>query len=357
MSDDNGKTDGLLDSFGTRAEDKEGLIDAPRAPGRALRCGGPSRSRRVPHRLVAAQGAVAGRRARHRRNRRARLPEDERSHPWTPGLHMEVRARGALVSRDREVHRTVGHGGYANQVYGNRHVKSGFEHSVVLQGSHRRRPGHGGPRLRHPSGRALRARQARRGRGRLPRVEGPHHADVGHADAALSRRLHQGRADGGGDLRRSARAHHRGAVGEPLLAVLRRRLRRGGAGCALAYPDRAPALPRGGRRGLVERVLRAHGGLRDRAPRLRPTDRTPEQCRKEARAAGEGVRRRADVLPARRHRRGGGRPRRGTRLRTLQAHPQQGQGQAAAPATETVPRLRTPVHSAALETFGSKIYL
>ena len=56
---------------------------------------------------------------------------DERSHPWTPGLHMDVRARGALVSRDREVHRTVGHGGYANQVYGNRHVKSGFEHSVV----------------------------------------------------------------------------------------------------------------------------------------------------------------------------------------------------------------------------------
>ena len=60
-----------------------------------------------------------------------RESEDERSHPWTPGLHMEVRARGALVSRDREVHRTVGHGGYANQVYGNRHVKSGFEHSVV----------------------------------------------------------------------------------------------------------------------------------------------------------------------------------------------------------------------------------
>ena len=55
---------------------------------------------------------------------------DERTHPWTPGLHMDVRARGALVSRDREVHRSVGHGGYANQVYGNRHVKSGFEHSV-----------------------------------------------------------------------------------------------------------------------------------------------------------------------------------------------------------------------------------
>ena len=59
-----------------------------------------------------------------------RPPADERAHPWTPGLHMDVRARGALVSRDRELHRTVGHGGYANQVYGNRHVKSGFEHSV-----------------------------------------------------------------------------------------------------------------------------------------------------------------------------------------------------------------------------------
>ena len=43
---------------------------------------------------------------------------------------MDVRARGALVSRDRELHRTVGHGGYANQVYGNRHVRSGFEHFV-----------------------------------------------------------------------------------------------------------------------------------------------------------------------------------------------------------------------------------
>ena len=59
-----------------------------------------------------------------------RRPGDERTHPWTPGLHMDVRARGALVSRDREVHRSIGHGGYANQVYGNRHVKSGFEHSV-----------------------------------------------------------------------------------------------------------------------------------------------------------------------------------------------------------------------------------
>ena len=59
-----------------------------------------------------------------------RLAVDQRSHPWTPGLHMEVRARGALVSRDRELHRIVGHGGYANQVYGNRQVKSGFEHSV-----------------------------------------------------------------------------------------------------------------------------------------------------------------------------------------------------------------------------------
>jgi hypothetical protein len=43
---------------------------------------------------------------------------------------MDVRARGALVSRDRELHRSVGHDGYANQVYGNRHVKSGFEHFV-----------------------------------------------------------------------------------------------------------------------------------------------------------------------------------------------------------------------------------
>ena len=70
-----------------------------------------------------------------------RPPADERAHPWTPGLHMDVRARGALVSRDRELHRTVGHDGYANQVYGNRHVKSGFEHfvcsrdrTVVVQG-------------------------------------------------------------------------------------------------------------------------------------------------------------------------------------------------------------------------------
>ena len=60
----------------------------------------------------------------------ARAADDERTHPWTPGLHMDVRTRGALVSRDRELHRSVGHGGYANQVYGNRHVKSGFEHSV-----------------------------------------------------------------------------------------------------------------------------------------------------------------------------------------------------------------------------------
>ena len=59
-----------------------------------------------------------------------RSPDDQRTHPWTPGLHMDVRARGALVSRDREVHRSIGHDGYANQVYGNRHVKSGFEHSV-----------------------------------------------------------------------------------------------------------------------------------------------------------------------------------------------------------------------------------
>ena len=198
---------------------------------------------------------------------------------------MDVRARGALVSRDREVHRSVGHGGYANQVYGNRHVKSRLRALRLLEGSHRRRPGHGGSRLRHPSRRALRARQARRGGGRRPGVEGPHHADVGHADAALPRRLHQGRADGGGDLRRGARAHHRWAVGEHLRAVLGRRLRRGGAGRALAHPDRAPALPRGGRRGLVERVLWAHGGLRDPAPRLRPTDRTPEQRRKEARAS------------------------------------------------------------------------
>ena len=64
-----------------------------------------------------------------------RPPADERAHPWTPGLHMDVRARGALVSRDRELHRSVGHGGYANQVYGNRHVKSGFEHLRLLQGS------------------------------------------------------------------------------------------------------------------------------------------------------------------------------------------------------------------------------
>ena len=59
-----------------------------------------------------------------------RSAKDDRTDPWTPGLHMDVRTRGALVSRDRELHLSVGHGGYANQVYGNRHVKSGFEHSV-----------------------------------------------------------------------------------------------------------------------------------------------------------------------------------------------------------------------------------
>ena len=129
MSDDNSKTDRLLDSFGTRAEDKEGLIDALEplgglsdAEARAAvdeyltgswRRKGQSR----------AEGLVTG-------ATDPRLPEDERTRPWTPGLHMDVRARGALVSRDRELHRSVGDGGYANQVYGNRHVKSGFEHSV-----------------------------------------------------------------------------------------------------------------------------------------------------------------------------------------------------------------------------------
>ena len=93
MSDDNGKTDRLLDSFGTRAEDKEGLIDALEllgglsdAEARAAvdeyltgswRRKGQSR----------AEGLVTG-------ATDERLPEDERSHPWTPGLHMEVRARG-----------------------------------------------------------------------------------------------------------------------------------------------------------------------------------------------------------------------------------------------------------------------
>ena len=70
-----------------------------------------------------AEGLVAG--AAHERP-----AYDMRTHPWTPGLHMDVRARGALVSRDREVHRNVGHDGYANQVYGNRHVKSGVENFV-----------------------------------------------------------------------------------------------------------------------------------------------------------------------------------------------------------------------------------
>ena len=59
-----------------------------------------------------------------------RSSEDERASPWTQGLHLEVRARGAQVSRDRELHRAIGHDGYSNSVYGNRHVKSGFEHSV-----------------------------------------------------------------------------------------------------------------------------------------------------------------------------------------------------------------------------------
>ena len=129
MSDDSSKTDSLLDSFGTKAEDKESLIDLlewlgglsdaeARAAVDEYLTGSWRRKGQTR-----AEGLVTG-------ATDPRLPEDERTHPWTPGLHMDVRARGALVSRDREVHRIVGHDGYANQVYGNRHVKSGFEHSV-----------------------------------------------------------------------------------------------------------------------------------------------------------------------------------------------------------------------------------
>ena len=101
------------------------------------------------------------------------------------------------------------------------------------------------------------------------------------------------------------------ALGEPLAAQFGRCLRRRGAGLPRAHPNRTPPLPRGGRRGVVERILRARRGLRDRASRFRPADGAHQQRREEARAAREGVRRRADGVPAGRHRRRGGRPRRG----------------------------------------------
>ena len=109
---DRARGNGLADSFGGLS-DEEGRAAVSEHFTGSWRRKGQSR----------AEGLVAGAAGE-------REPADERSHPWTPGLHMDVRARGALVSRDRELHRTVGHGGYANQVYGNRHVRSGFEHFV-----------------------------------------------------------------------------------------------------------------------------------------------------------------------------------------------------------------------------------
>ena len=129
MSDDNSKTERLLDSAGADAENSAQLVSG------LVTFQGLS----VAEAQAAVEEYLTGSWRRKWQSRAEglvtgtidpRLPEDERSHPWTPGLHMDVRARGALVSRDREFHRTVGHGGYANQVYGNRHVKSGFEHFV-----------------------------------------------------------------------------------------------------------------------------------------------------------------------------------------------------------------------------------
>ena len=129
MSDDSSKADRLIDGMATDGADRAQTIG-----GLALFGGVSDAEARaaVDEHLTGswrrkgqsrAEGLVAG-------AADERPPEDERTHPWTPGLHMDVRARGALVSRDRELHRSVGHGGYANQVYGNRHMKSGFEHFV-----------------------------------------------------------------------------------------------------------------------------------------------------------------------------------------------------------------------------------
>ena len=129
MSDDSSKTDRLIDGMATDGADRAQTIG-----GLALFGGVSDAEARaaVDEHLTGswrrkgqsrAEGLVAG-------AADERPPEDERTHPWTPGLHMDVRARGALVSRDRELHRSVGHGGYSNQVYGNRHMKSGFEHFV-----------------------------------------------------------------------------------------------------------------------------------------------------------------------------------------------------------------------------------
>ena len=129
MSDDSSKNDRLIDSMATDGADRAqviggvalfgGLSDAEARAAVDEHLTGSWRRKGQSR----AEGLVAG-------AADERPPEDERTHPWTPGLHMDVRARGALVSRDRELHRSVGHGGYANQVYGNRHMKSGFEHFV-----------------------------------------------------------------------------------------------------------------------------------------------------------------------------------------------------------------------------------
>ena len=126
---DASKTERLLDAVDSRVDDKEDLVDILRLIGGLSEADARaavgefltgSWRRRWQSR---AEGLVTGAADK-------RPSGDERTHPWTPGLHMELRARGALVSRDREVHRSIGHGGYVNQVYGNRHVKSGFQHSV-----------------------------------------------------------------------------------------------------------------------------------------------------------------------------------------------------------------------------------
>ena len=330
MSDDNSKTDRLLDSFGTRAEDKEGLIDALEllgglsdAEARAAvdeyltgswRRKGQSR----------AEGLVTG-------ATDPRLPEDERTRPWTPGLHMDVRARGALVSRDRELHRSVGDGGYANQVYGNRHVKSGFEHSVfskdrtvVVQGME----GLGSDILP----------DVRFGRDRLDVAEDAEmkwRSRTTLMSGTLTRRYLGGfikAAPMEGVICGGALVRTIGGPSANLSGLCSGDVYGGAARVALARTRIGLLHYRAAVGAAWSSVF--YGRVADfviDAPRLHPADGTHEQRRKEAGAALEDVRRRADGLPARRHRRGGDRPRRGTGLRALQAHPQQGQGQAPAP--------------------------
>ena len=235
MSDGNSKTERLLDSAGADAENSAQLVSG------LVTFQGLS----VAEAQAAVEEYLTGSWRRKWQSRAEglvtgtidpRLPEDERSYPWTPGLHMDVRARGALVSRDREFHRTVGHDGYANQVYGNRHVKSGVEHFVcsrdrivVVQGME----GLGSDTLP----------DVRFGRDKLDVAEDAvmkFRARTTLMSGTLTRRYlggfikaapMEGVICGGG-----VGAHHRGALGEPLRALLGRCLRRGGAGSRSRAP-------------------------------------------------------------------------------------------------------------------------